>query len=555
MLKRMLCLSLLLASASALAADPVQYDLLIKGGTVIDGTGTPGFAADVGVRDGKIAFVGNAGTAQAKRVIDAWGLVVAPGFIDTHNHVPDEIAARHDKNPGPIVNEGYLLQGVTTVVGSPDGSMSLAEMKSVIARFDAHGFGTNYAFYAGHNGIRRAVMGSAQREPTAAELDAMKGMVREGMQLGAVGLSSGLMYEPGMFSKTSELIALAKEVKPFDGIYDSHVRDPGYHLLDSDKEAVEIGRAAGIPVKIAHEKAAGRRNFGLMKTIIGMIEAERASGHEVVTDQYPYDGAATSTLEGIIVVPEAPSITSQRYDKTGKPGTLLKAVQTALRDPARRPKIAAATANGINGGFSWVKAVSYGAMRIVDSPDFPQLVGENLEVLAQKRKQDPFDLVAELILTGKHSTMITLGAIDEREVRELMVEPWDMICSDGDYAHDGYSIFHHPRSTGTFTRVLGHYSRDLGLFPLQEAVRKMTSLPADFLRLYDRGRIQVGKAADLAVFNAAKVRDTSTWVNPDANSEQVLFVIVNGVPAVMNGVPTGATPGRFVRRQSGLTVK
>jgi N-acyl-D-amino-acid deacylase len=382
MLRSLLYATLLFAASAATGAD---YDLLIRGGTVIDGTGQPGFAADVGVRDGKIAFIGDAGAASAKRIVDATGLVVAPGFIDTHNHSVDQLVEEDFVRGGPITNEAYLLQGVTTVVGGPDGVLSLAQIKRVLNRFGTPWLGTNYAFYAGHNGIRAAVMGSAQRAPTPSELADMKRQVREAMELGAVGLSSGLMYEPGMFSKPAELIALAREVKPYDGIYDSHVRNPGTDLIGSDAEAIEVGRAAGIPVKIAHEKAAGQRNFGLMKQIIGMIEAARAEGIEVVTDQYPYDGAATSTLEGIIVVPGAPEISSRRFAATDEEArALLESVQAALRDPARRPRIAEASVHGIDGGFSWIKAVGYGAMRIVDSSDYPELIGKNLETLARE---------------------------------------------------------------------------------------------------------------------------------------------------------------------------
>jgi len=553
MSKSLWCFVLLSAVMTASAAD---YDLLVRHGTIIDGTGQAGFGADIGVRDGKIAFIGAAGAATAERTIDATGLVVAPGFIDTHNHSVDQLLTDDFESRGSVTNEAYLLQGVTTVVGGPDGFLSIADTKRLLRRFDTPWLGTNYAFYAGHNGIRAAVMGSAQRPPTRRELDKMKGQVREAMELGAVGLSSGLMYDPGMFSKPDELIALAREVKPYGGIYDSHVRNPATDLLASDAEAIEVGRAAGIPVKIAHEKAAGRSNFGLMKQIIQMIEAARAAGVEVVTDQYPYDGAATSPLEGIMVVPGHKELSSRRFvADEDSARALLTSVQEVLRDPAARQRVAAASIHGIDGGFSWIKAVGYGAMRIVDSVDYPELVGKNIEVLAQERHQDGFDLLSELILGGKHSTIITLGAVDEPEVQELMVKPWNMICSDGGYVADGHSTFNHPRSTGTFTRVLGHYARDLKLLTLPDAVRKMTSLPADFLHLNDRGRLAVGKAADIAMFNPAKVRDVSTWVHPNLYSEFVLHVVVNGTPVILNGVATGATPGRVVRRQSTLQAR
>jgi N-acyl-D-amino-acid deacylase len=539
---------LAIASVSARAAE--SYDLLIRGGTVIDGTGKPGVRADVGVRGGKIVFVGEAGAAQARELVDATGLTVAPGFIDAHNHVPDfflemrERAGAAKPAASAIINEAYLLQGVTTIIGGPDGGMSPKMIRTLIEQLESGGIGTNYAFYIGHNGVRSEVMGSAHRLSNAAELQKMQQLVREGMQMGAVGLSTGLMYEPGMFSDTAEVIALAKEVKPYDGIYDSHVRDPVFKLLASDEEALRIGREAGIPVKIGHEKAVGLINKGRIDTVIAMVEKARAAGEDVVTDQYPYDGAATATLDQVIIVPEMPEI-----GFSGAPGAAMPKIQQALRDAARLPKIKAATEHGIKGGFSWVKAVGYGSMRIVDSKDFPELIGRNVQLLADERKKAPFDLLVELIVAGRTPTLLTLGAVDEQDVRKLLVQPWNMIASDGGYVGKEGSMFDHPRSTGTFTRVIGHYARDEKQLSLADAVRKMTAFPADFLRLYDRGRIQAGKAADIVVFDAAAVRDNSTWAKPSTLSTGVRHVVVNGTLAIKDGAPTGATPGRYIKRQ------
>lgn len=549
MLTRFVCsltatCAIAVAGTQALAAE--TYDVLIRGGTVIDGTGKPGVRTDVGVRDGKIVFIGDAKAAQAKEVVDAKGLVVAPGFIDAHNHVPDFFAVGPAaQTTTPIVNEAYLLQGVTTIVGGPDGSAAPKDIRKVMERFKAGGIGTNYAFYIGHNGVRAEVMGMAQRAPTAAELDKMKGLVREGMQMGAVGLSTGLMYEPGMFSTTEEVIELAKVVKPFDGIYDSHVRDPVFKFLESDEEALRIGREAGIPVKIGHEKAVGLINKGAIDKVIKMVEKARAAGEDVVADQYPYDGAATATLDQVIVVPELADLSI-----ADAPGSAMPKIQAALRDKSRHAKIKDATEHGINKGFSWVKAVGYGSMRIVDSKDFPDLVGRNLQLLAKERGKEPYDLLVELILASRTPTMITLGAIEEQDVRKLLVQPWNMIASDGGYVGKDGTMFEHPRSTGTFTRVLGHYARDEKQLSLPDAVRKMSAFPAEFLRLYDRGYIQTGKAADIVVFDAATVRDNSTWSKPNELSSGVRYVVVSGQLALKNGEPTGATPGRFIQRQS-----
>lgn len=520
-----------LLACAAMAQQP--YDLIIRNGIVIDGTGAGRRRADVAIRDGKIAFVGDAAKLTARETLDAKGLMVAPGFVDVHNHSEGAIATPERK-----LNEGYVRQGVTTIVGGPDGSASPAQIRRLLAAYEKNGIGVNVAFYIGHNAIRREVVGRDHRRATAAELDKMKALVREGMELGCVGLSTGLMYEPGMWSDTDEVVELAKVVKPFDGTYDSHVRDPVKRFLESDRECLEIGERAGIPAKIAHEKAVALENEGKIRDVIAMVEAARKAGREVVTDQYPYDGAATATLEAIIVV--APELRSQ-------PGFDLK---TALRDPELRKQIRQTSENGVNGGFAWLKATGYSAMRITSSKDYPSLVGKYLSELAKERKLEPFDLVADLYLPSEHPVGITLGAIKEKDLRDLLRMPWNMIASDGAYV-DAASKEGHPRSAGTFPRVLGHYVREQKVLKLEDAVRKMTSLPADHLRLKDRGRIATGFAADIAVFDEKTVRDLSTWDEPNRMAEGMVHVIVNGKPVLQDGRMTGATPGRFIKRQSG----
>lgn len=538
MLKRtVMSLAAVAAIAAALPAAAQEWDILIRNATVVDGTGAEPFAADVAVKNGKIAFVGKADAkAAAKDVIDARGLTLSPGFIDVHNHVTHSLL-----EPVDYTNSAYVTQGVTLIVSGPDGWMSPSEIRAELERFEKTGFGTNYAYYVGHNGIRREVMGHAQRAPNAEELERMKALVREGMEMGAVGFSTGLMYEPGMFSDTAEVIALAREVAPYDGTYDSHTRNPVHDIIGSESEAIEVGKAAGIPAKLGHLKAVGLKNKGRIGEVIKLVEEARAAGFDVVSDQYPYDGAATGLLEDVIVL-------GKRDPDFHEPQTR-EAVLAAVKDPADRAKIKDWTENGIDGGFSWVKAVGYGSMRVVHAPGNPELVGENIELLARKRNQDPFDLVVDLIAKSDKPVMVTLGAIDEADVRALMVQPWNMVSSDGGYVHGDKDSFHHPRSTGTFTRILGHYVRDEGVLTLAEAVRKMTSLPAEHLRLHDRGRIAVGYAADIAIFDAARVRDRSTWTDPTALSEGVVHVLVNGVPVLRDEKMTGAKPGKFIKRQ------
>ena len=528
--------ALLVLATPAMAQRPApaeSLDVVITGARIIDGTGKPAFAGDVGVRGGWIVTVTAPGVLRgipARHRIVATGMVLAPGFIDVHSHTVDAIVA-----PARRWNEGVIRQGVTTVLGGPDGGYSPAIMKQVIDSIRLHGTGTNVALYVGHNGVRAAVMGSAQRAPTAEELARMKGMVKEGMELGAVGLSSGLMYEPGMFSTTEEVIELAKEVAPYRGIYDSHVRDPVKRFIWSDQECLDIGEKAGIAPKIGHEKAVGLENAGKIREVIAMVNAARLRGVDAVSDQYPYDGAATSALADIIVLP--PALRAQA-------GFNLK---DALKSPALRAQIKQASENGVDGGFAWLKATGYTSMRVTSSPEQPALVGKYLSELADARKTDRFDAVADLIIGSTQPIGITLGAIKEADVRALLVQPWNMIASDGGYADATSDEMGHPRSTGTFPRVLGHYARDLKLLTLEEAVRKMSSLPADWVGLRDRGRIFAGQAADLVVFDPRTIADKSTWTEPAKMAVGVRDVLVNGVAVLENGAMTGKAPGRYLR--------
>lgn len=529
---------LLTIGLAACGAGSEPVDLLIRGGTVIDGTGAPGQIADVGVRDGKVVMVGSGRGVRAAETIDATGLVVAPGFIDVHNHSDRGIG-----EPEHRLNEGFIRQGVTLIVGGPDGGWAPAEIAKLKAAYEANGVGTNYAFYVGHNGIRRAAMGeSQQRPPTAQELDAMRAMVREGMEMGAIGLSTGLMYEPGMFSTTDEVVELAREVKPFGGIFDSHVRDPVKRLIESDAEVIEIGERAGVPANIAHEKSVALENEGKIREVIAMVNTARARGVTVTSDQYPYDGAATSSVQAIVVLPK---------DLRGRDNFDLKA---ALRNPAMRARLKQTSENGVDGGFAWIKATGYSSMRITSSRDYPDLIGKYLSELAKERGLSGFDLVSDLILRAEHPVGITLGAIKEHEVRELMTQPWNMIASDGAVIAPG-SNRGHPRSTGTFPRVLGHYVREEGVLSLEDAIMKMTSLPAVYAGFTDRGRLAPEMVADIAIFDPKTIIDRSTWDEPGLYSEGVVHVLVNGVFVLKDGKMTGEAPGVFVPRSKPATTQ
>ena len=519
---------------------PTNLDLLILGGNLVDGSGQESSHTNIGVQGDRITLIGEDG-AQATDTLDATGLVVAPGFIDVHSHTVPALL-----EPQRRMNEGVLRQGVTTVVGGPDGGFGPEMIRTVIEALGNNGSGTNVATYIGHNAIRENVMGEdQQRAPNPSEFGIMRTQVREGMELGAVGFSTGLMYEPGMFSETSEVVELAREVAPFGGIYDSHVRNPVHAFVESDQEVVSISEGAEISGKIGHLKAVGLHNEGRINDVIDLVEGARSRGVEIVSDQYPYDGAATSSLIGIIVIPS--SMTDLEGLRSSGPVDSEAAARfrSMLVDPSRRTQLKEASENGIDGGFAWLKATGYSSMRIVSSTDYPELVGVYLSELPEEG-QDPFDAVMDLIAGASASVNITLGAITEEDVRTLMIQPWNMIASDGAYADGSEAGRGHPRGAGTFARFLGHYVREEGVLPLEEAIRKITSLPADFLGLMDRGRIEEGYAADLSIFNAETIIDRSDWDYPQRFAEGIVHVLVNGSPVLRDGSLTGQTPGVFL---------
>ena len=519
---------------------PTNLDLLILGGILVDGSGQESSHTNIGVQGDRITWIGEDG-AQATDTLDATGLVVAPGFIDVHSHTVPALL-----EPQRRMNEGVLRQGVTTVVGGPDGGFGPEMIRTVIEALGNNGSGTNVATYIGHNAIRENVMGEdQQRAPNPSEFGIMRTQVREGMELGAVGFSTGLMYEPGMFSETSEVVELAREVAPFGGIYDSHVRNPVHAFVESDQEVVSISEGAEISGKIGHLKAVGLHNEGRINDVIDLVEGARSRGVEIVSDQYPYDGAATSSLVGIIVIPS--SMTDLEGLRSSGPVDSEAAARfrSMLVDPSRRTQLKEASENGIDGGFAWLKATGYSSMRIVSSTDYPELVGVYLSELPEEG-QDPFDAVMDLIAGASASVNITLGAITEEDVRTLMIQPWNMIASDGAYADGSEAGRGHPRGAGTFARFLGHYVREEGVLPLEEAIRKITSLPADFLGLMDRGRIEEGYAADLSIFNAEMIIDRSDWDYPQRFAEGIVHVLVNGIPVLRDGSLTGQTPGVFL---------
>jgi N-acyl-D-aspartate/D-glutamate deacylase len=536
-----LAAAILFGMTASLADPPSQHvDLLIRGGTLVEGTGAPRQRADVAVKGGYILMVGTGLKVAAASTVDATGLIVAPGFIDAHNHSgPSLVKPAHAAELDIHLNERYIRQGVTTVVGGPDGETSPSDLRKLLQAYRAAGVGTNVAYYVGHNAIRTEVMGQNQnRAPTAQELERMRALVREGMQAGMVGLSTGLMYSPGLFSEIDEVIALAKEVAPFHGIYESHVRDPHRALLQSDWEAIEIGRQAGIPVDLTHLTTPGRSNRGLMKAVIELVESARRQGVQVVSDQYPYHAVAVMQLWAVLSYPRELNLHTRDE------------IRAALKDPIHRAQIQRETITGGESGFSHYKASSPSSILILVCPGCESLEGKFISEIASERQVSGFDAIADLLVNTSKDIVVSAGGFFEEDVQILLPQPWNMIASDGLPEARSIQEFssEHPRSTGTFPRVLGFYVREQKLLTLEEAIRKMTSAPAEFLGLHGRGQIKPGAVADLVVFDPEQISDRSTWKEPGTMPVGVVHVIVNGRMVLKNAVMTGRAPGRYLHR-------
>jgi len=534
-LKRTLFLLVLGVSSSAIAQ---EYDVIINNGLVVDGTRNTGEKATVAIKGGKIIYVGpHQKDMSAPTVIDASGLVLAPGFVDVHNHAELTLLMGKD-----LSNESYIRQGVTTVVTGADGSLAPKDILLIQKYIAEKGSSTNLAVYVGHNGIRKQVMGMAQTLPNQDQLSQMKALIKEGMELGAVGLSTGLMYTPGMYSDTAEIIELAKVAAGYGGIYDSHVRNPVHALLKSYEEVIEIGEKAELPVKIGHAKLVGLPNRDLFPKVQRLINAARNKGINIVSDQYPYDGAQNMWLWEMIALPK-----DMMPEGEVKPSRTW--VASLLNDPRKRAQLDRFN-NKETTGFSWAKAVGYTSMRIVVSDKRPELIGKHISELSQELGKNEFDVIADMITNPELDINITLGSVVEENVRKYLQQPWNMVSSDGAWSDNGDMDIAHPRSTGSFPRVLGKYVRQEGLLDLSEAIYKMSSFPADFLGLEKRGYILKDYIADIAIFDPEKIIDRSDWVHPEKLSDGMIHVLIDGKLVLKNGEMTDRMIGSFVRHKN-----
>ncbi len=516
---------LLSACAAASSAPAERYDLLVTGGTIIDGTGAARYAGDVAVRDGRIVRVSRTPLSPggAVRMIDATGLIVAPGFVDLHAHL-DPLLRLPDA-------ESHVRQGVTTALGNPDGGGAWP-LGAYLDSAAALGVGMNVGFLIGHNTVRREVMGSANRAPSADELRRMRTMVAQAMAEGAFGLSTGLRYTPGAYSSTDEVVALAEEAARRGGIYTSHLRDEGHDLVSGVAEAIEIGQRARIPVVLTHHKVVGAPMWGSSVRTLAMIDSARAAGIDVMPDQYPY----TATYTGIDVLVPPWALAGGR-----------DAFLARIDDPAQRDSVMAGIVwNIVNdrGGndLRRVQLARVGWDRTLEGGTlYDWAMREGLEPTPQTGAQ----LVVEAIRRGGASAIYHV--LDEDDVVRIMQHPHTAIASDGRLVRPGEG-HPHPRWYGTFPRVLGRYVREQQVLTLEDAVRKMTSLPADRIGLPDRGRIAHDAAADLVLFDAERVIDRATFEDPHQYPAGIPYVIVNGVVTVDGGEFVNARAGRVLRR-------
>jgi dihydroorotase/N-acyl-D-amino-acid deacylase len=509
-----------------------RVDLLITGGTIIDGTGAASFTGDVAVRDGRIVSVSRRplSPTTAERVIDASGRVVAPGFIDLHVHA--ERLLEHPES------ENYLRQGVTTITGNPDGGWlphrrspwPLGPYLDSVANTPLV---QNVAYWVGHSTVRREVLGMSNRNPDAAELIRMQAMVARAMGEGAFGLSTGLNYVPAVYAGTDEIVSLARVSADSGGIYISHIRDEGPGLLASVAEAIEIGRRARLPVVIDHHKALGTRSWGASVRSLEMIDTARSAGIDVMVNQYPYTAAATSIAAML-------------------PAWSLAGGDSAFSRRLAIPHLRDSIVKGIVG---YVEAFAGGDLKRIQFARvtwMKPLEGRTLHEWATSRGMpatpaSAAELALDVMQRGGATAIYHFMSDDD--VERIMRHPVTMIASDGELTFPGDAQIH-PRSYGTFARVLAQYVREKKVLTLEDAVRRMTSLPASRLRLRDRGVITNGGAADLVVFDPASVADRATFAEPHQFATGFDYVIVNGVVAVSEGRRTAATGGQLLRRRA-----
>ncbi len=556
------------AGAGFSARNPAQapsrpeYDLLIVHGRILDGTGSPWSEGSIAIKNGKVADIGRLRNVTAKRVIDAAGLMAAPGFIDLHCHsdytllvdgaaqsmirqgVTTEILGEA-ASAGPILGPAVAdFDNGTAPLTQKDGlHRDWTTLGEYFARVEREGISPNIASYVGSGQVRLDVMGNVNRAPTAEELTRMENLVEQSMREGAIGLTSGLIYAPNMFAKTGELIDLARVAAKFGGLYTTHIRGEGANSPQSIGEAIEVAERAGLPGHILHFKSNGHANWGRMPEFIKLIQTARHRGIDITADLYPYLAGMTS-LEQCL----PPKYLEGTADQ----------IVARLKDPKARNEIREAIDKGLPGwdnnevrdcgGWHGVMLAS------CQQPENKKFEGKRMDEVARLMGKDPVDALCDLLIAEHATPMAIYFSMSEGDVELAMKQPWVGIGSDGAAVnpHMDFMGRPHPRFYGTFPRVLGVYVREKGVLTLPDAVRKMTSLPAQIIGLADRGVLRPGMAADIVVFDARTVKDRATFEDPAQYPVGIPYVIVNGVVVIDQGEHTGAKPGRVLKGHSNM---
>jgi N-acyl-D-aspartate/D-glutamate deacylase len=509
---------LLVALLFQVDSKPVAADVVIHRAMIYDGSGKPGLSGAIAIQGDRIVAVGRFAVQGQPRVIDGKGLIVAPGFIDLHTHSDNPIV-----RPATRANLNYLMQGVTTIVTGNCGSGPV-DVAAFYKKIDEHGAGSNVAHQIPHNSLRQQVMGNVARPPTKDELERMKGLVERGMRDGAWGLSTGLIYTPGSYADTDELVELAQVAAEHRGFYASHIRGEGIELLTSVNEILEIGRRAKLPVHISHMKASGRKVWGKSADAIALVEQARANGQIVTADQYPYTASSTSLAATLIPT---------KY----REGTHAEMV-ARFNDPELGPKVRAAIKDNLGGRDGGR------ALRIASHAKRPEWSGKDLATIAEQERKPVLDLVLEIERSGG-AGIVNFG-MSEEDVRLIMRQPFVATASDGSARVPSADV-PHPRSYGCFPRKIGRYAIEEKLIPLEQAIRSSSGLPADILRLPERGYLKPGYYADVVVFDPQTFRDTATFEQPHQYAPGVRYLFVNGVLTIDDGKYTGALPGKALR--------
>jgi len=542
----------LLLSAVAFATD-TPFDLVISNGHIVDGTGSPWYSGDIGIRDGHIAAIGNLSAAARKRTVDAKGRVVAPGFVDMLGQSEMTILV-DPRLPSKI------YQGITTEITGEGGSIAPLNdaiiaadrigfghyninpewrtFRQYFSRLEKQGMGINLASFVGATQVRRMVLGDADVQPAPEQLEKMKALVREAMRDGAVGVSTSLMYAPAPYAKTEELIALASEASPFGGIYATHMRNESDSALEAIDEAVRIGREAHIPVEIWHFKIAGKANFGKMPDLIARVNQARAAGIDVEADTYAYT-AWFNSMSAFVPA----------WAHDGGDARLIE----RLKDPETRARIRKdmeTPSKTWDNEWDEISGPQDVIIGVVQNPALKRFQGKRLAEVAKIMNKDPMDALFDLLIEDQAFTGCAVFGMSEADVALALQQPWVSVDNDASGASPEGILGEehpHPRAYGTFPRILRKYVREEKKFTLEEAIRKFSALPAQRMRLTDRGVLKQGMWADVVVFDPETVRDLATYDEPNRLSEGMAYVLVNGVPVIEEGKMTGALPGKVLR--------